>query len=337
MFFYFHVKEIKCIFVSVRFLLEMRILFVFSGNKREGKDVFDFRTDKPFVHDQYLELVKNGIEVDLFPVVGKGFFGYLKNLPKLKKVLKAKSYDLVHAHYGLCGMLAVLQCRVPVVISFHGSDLHYFFSRCISRLAMFFSKYNFFVAEELMQKVHRKRNCSVLNIGVDLDLFYPQDKYECREKLNLEKNKIYALFGGAFNDKNKNYALAQEALKLVEQPIELIELKNYSRQEVVWLMNACDFLLFTSLKEGSPQVIKEAMACNCPIIATKAGDVERLLLNTRYSYVFEYDAGAIAKGISEIVRNKERSNGEDNIIALTWTLITKELIKKYKYILGNRI
>lgn len=314
----------------------MRILFVFSGNKKDGKDVFDFKTDKPFVYDQYIELLKNNIEVDLFPIVGKGFTGYLKNLPKLINQLRKEKYDLMHAHFGLSGMLAVLQCKVPVVISFHGSDLHYFFNRCISRLAMVLSKYNFFVAEELMQKARQKKRCSVLNIGVDLEFFYPQDKTECRNKLNLESNKIYALFGGAFNDTNKNYTLAKDALQKISQPIQLIELKNYTRQQVVWLMNACDFLLFTSLHEGSPQVIKEAMACNCPIIATKAGDVERLLQHAKQCYVFDYNAQHIAEGIQILLGNKERSNGEDRIISLTWSLITKELIKKYNYILNKK-
>ena len=89
----------------------------------------------------------------------------------------------------------------------------------------------------------------------------------------LKREEIYGLFSSNFSNKVKNYQLAKKALKHLNKKIHLIELVGYNRDEVNILLNAVDFLLMTSISEGSPQIIKEAMACNCPIITTDVGDV----------------------------------------------------------------
>ena len=67
-------------------------------------------------------------------------------------------------------------------------------------------------------------------------------------------------FASNFSNKVKNYQLAKKALKHLNKKIHLIELVGYNRDEVNILLNAVDFLLMTSISEGSHQIIKEAMA-----------------------------------------------------------------------------
>ena len=54
-------------------------------------------------------------------------------------------------------------------------------------------------------------------------------------------------------------------------------MKRLSRADCVLRMNACDLFALPSHSEGSPQALKEAMACSCPIVATDMADVRHLL------------------------------------------------------------
>ena len=125
----------------------MRILIIASGNSSHIS---------PFVKEQAESLIKQGLSVDFFLIKGKGLFGYLKNYFLLMKKIRNKEYDLIHAHYGLSGLLATMQLSVPVVITFHGSDVNmkknYIFSRIASRL----STANIFVHRSLSEK----NNCT---------------------------------------------------------------------------------------------------------------------------------------------------------------------------------
>ena len=59
----------------------------------------------------------------------------------------------------------------------------------------------------------------------------PEDKSIARGKLGLNQHKSYVLFSGSFTNRIKNAVLAREAVELLDDPIELIELRNYSRDE----------------------------------------------------------------------------------------------------------
>ena len=89
-------------------------------------------------------------------------------------------------------------------------------------------------------------------------------------------------------------------------------------QKLVYYYNAADMLLMTSLSEGSPNVIKEAMACNCPIVSTKVGDVEEIVANTKNCYLSDWDPENISKLILKIYDNRDRTNGRNNILNLDY-------------------
>ena len=194
--------------------------------------------------------------------------------------------EVIHAHYGLCGMLANLQRNVPVVTTYHGSDIN---SRAVlpfSRMAMRRSVWNIFVSKQTMGIARLKKKCSLLPCGVDFSELQMTGRSAARKKMNLDPGRHYVLFAGAFDNAVKNPSLARQAVELLkEEQSVLLELKGYSREEVTLLMCAADALLMTSVNEGSPQVIKEALACGCPIVSVDVGDVSERITGVEGCYV----------------------------------------------------
>jgi glycosyltransferase involved in cell wall biosynthesis len=94
-------------------------------------------------------------------------------------------------------------------------------------------------------------------------------------------------------------------------------------------MNAADALILTSLNEGSPNVIKEAMACNCPIVSTDVGDVRDIIGNTQGCFVTNFDYTEIADKIYEAT-NYGTTNGSNMIKNLTSKTIAGKIIDIYK-------
>ena len=304
----------------------MRVLIVASGNSSEVS---------PFVKEQADSLRKLDCTIDYFLIEGKGIFGYLKNYFLLKRALKkSKRYDLIHAHYGLSGLLAALQSFSPVVITFHGSDVNlsirnYLLSLFASRLA----DANIFVHPNLSKSLkYYSDQAHIIPCGVDLDLFTPISKAGARDKLGLDHKSIYVLFSSSFDNKIKNASLAKLAVKHIENTI-LIELKNYSRKEVSLLLNAVDLLLVTSYSETGPLIVKEALACNCPLISTDVGDVRTLIAKTKNCFITKYDAENIASKIDAILKSDRISNGRDRVKHLELDIIGNRVLNIYKRML----
>ena len=306
----------------------MKILIVCSGNS--GGIV-------PFVYEQAESLVDAGIEIDYFLVKGKGVFGYLNNLKPLKENIAKGKYDLVHAHYGLSGLLACLQHIKPVVITFHGGDIdkseNLILNRLLSFVASVLSKKNIFVNKKISKLfLLKEKSPVVISCGVDLDTFCQIEKDIARAIMGLSLEKKYALFSSAFDNPVKSYPLAKKALSLIDYQIELIELKGYSREEVSFLMNAVDLLLITSFSETGPMVAKEAMACGCPIVSTNVGDIRDVIGNIDGCRITSFDPHDIADQINCVVRLGKRVDGRSKIVKLGLDLdnVSKRVISVYK-------
>jgi hypothetical protein len=247
----------------------LRVLFVCS--KTDGLIA-------PFILDQQLLLRSKGIDVEIFSINSKGYSGYLKSIVDLRKFVKKEKFDLIHAHYGLSGLVATYQNKLPVVITYHGSDIHQKKVYRFSRLAIKKANHNIFVSDILIDIANFPNESSVIPCGVDLDVFKKMNKRELRKKIGLDLNKNYILFSSSFQKSIKNPEIAIQAVRELPNT-ELIELKGYSRSEVAELINAVDVCLLTSADEGSPQFIKEAAACEQRIITTDVGDIKNILLN----------------------------------------------------------
>lgn len=83
--------------------------------------------------------------------------------------------------------------------------------------------------------------------------------------------------------------------------------------------NASDVLLFTSHREGSLNVIKEAMSCNLPIVSTNVGDVEWILGSTEGCYIFSFEVSDVVEKIKKAIlftSKNNRTSGRERIINL---------------------
>jgi N-acetyl sugar amidotransferase len=307
----------------------MKVLIVCSGNKSNGD--FHFELDQPFIYEQTKNLELSGIEFELFLIKGKGISGYLKNITKLWKAVKRNKYDIVHAHYGPSGFVALFQRKVPVIITFHGSDINQKKTLLISNIVSLLADYRIFVSPLLYEKllIKPRKNYSVIPCGIDLGTFFPIDKIYARRKMDLKENQAYILFSSSFSNPVKNYSLAKQAMSLIPDAI-LLELKDKSREEVNLLLNAVDVLLLTSPYEGSPQVIKEGMACNCPIVSTNAGDVKEIINKTDYCFISEGVPGEIAEKVSLIINHKVRTEGRKSITSFDNKTIASKILNIYR-------
>lgn len=285
----------------------MKVLIVCSGN---------FGYIKPFVSEQVEALNQIGVQTEYYLVKGRGIKGYLMNILPLRKKIKKGKYEIVHAHYGLSGFIATLQNIRPTVVTFHNEEQYKFITKILSSITILLSQKNIFVfrktSDDLLFKRTKKK--IVIPCGVDLQTFFPIEKDIAISEANLPKEQLNILFASDFSKTKmlKNHKLAFEAIKKFTN-VNFIELKNYSRQEVNILLNASDLLLLTSVAEGSPQIIKEAMACNCPIVATDVGDINEVIGNTKNCYITGFDPKEISKRIAQVIENNHRTDGRKRI------------------------
>jgi glycosyltransferase involved in cell wall biosynthesis len=303
--------------------MNMRILVVCSKNS--GKIA-------PFIQEQAEAIQQMGTEVDFFTIEGKGWKGYLKNRPFLTKKIKEFKPNVIHAHYGLSGLLANAQRKVPVVTTYHGSDINDPKVFRFSKWAMRLSAWNIFVSEKNIRIAKVKKKYTLIPCGINTELFKPIEKQVARKKFGFSTNEKLVLFSGSFDNPVKNSALALQAINLLPE-VQLLELKNYSREEVALLINAVDVCLMTSLSEGSPQFIKEAMACNCPIVSVNVGDVKEQIEGVENCFITEARPEKIAEKIDTIFTNRsKRTNGREKLMksGLEQSVVAKQLIKIYR-------
>ena len=307
----------------------MRILVVASFNK--GRFA-------PFIVEQVEALKKQGCTIEFFGLQGKGLLGYLRNLPLLKKKIKAYCPDVIHAHYGLSGLLANLQRHVPVVTTYHGSDINDKKVLPFSKMAMRLSAWNVFVSRKTLEIAKPKKKYILLPCGIDLSDLQLTERAESRRKMGLQDDRKYILFAGAFDIPVKNAPLAKDTVAcLRENQAELLELKGYSREEVTLLMCAADAFLMTSFTEGSPQVIKEAMTCGCPIVSVDVGDVKERVDGVAGCYVANTrEPKELAELIRKALAFEGKTKGREKIImdGLDNRQVAKNLLSLYESIIG---
>ncbi len=302
----------------------MKVLFVSSGNSKSGIS--------PIVKNQGESLKKEGVELEYFTIKGKGLKGYFKGIFELKKHLKTKEYDIIHAHYWLSGITAAFAGAKPLVVSLMGDDVK---ASGLFRIIVSFFYYLFWdktiVKSKDMYKTFGKKNVAIIPNGVDLEKFRPIEKKFALEVTGWDETKRHILFTSNPKRSVKNFSLAKEAFDLIkDDSLELHYLVNIPNEKVPFFYNSADVIVMTSLWEGSPNAIKEAMACNIPIVSTDVGDVKDVIANTKGCYISSYDPKEFADSIKKALLFNNRTNGREKIRALSSENIAKKIIALYK-------
>ncbi|MCA9102233.1 MAG: glycosyltransferase, partial [Planctomycetales bacterium] len=177
--------------------------------------------------------------------------------------------------------------------------------------------------------------------GVDLDHFRPLDQAQTRAELGWQPDATHILFPGDPGNPRKNYALAKKVVARAEarlgRPLKLMTLWDISPERVPLYMNASDAMLMMSLREGSPNVVKEAMACNVPVVSVPVGDVAELLDGVTGNHVRPYDADQLADALAELLSLGTPSAGRDAMLARGLDLegVARRIIGIYESVLGR--
>ena len=305
----------------------MNILFISSGNSKDGISTI--------TKNQGESLKQIGLEVDYFTIKGKGLIGYLNNLKSLKSKINLGNYDVIHAHYSLSAFLAALSGAKPIVSSLMGSDVKAMplYRIWIKLFATFFWKVTIVKSQDMKKSLGLKKVYVVPN-GVDFKRFKPLNKITCQANLGWDQSKKHILFAANPEIKIKNFKLAKKAIDLlINKKIEVHFLKNIKNEEVLYHYNASDVVLLTSIYEGSPNVIKEAMACNCPIVSTNVGDICQIISRTEGCYITSFDPIEISKKIINAF-DYTKTTGRKDITKLRREKIADRLKNIYRKILN---
>ncbi len=302
---------------------------------REGKTT-RFKT---VVQNQYDSLIADSeIVIQAFSIKGTGINSYLKSVRELLMKIKTFNPDIIHAHYSFSGFLVgLVYPSKPIVVSLMGSDIKS--KNLIKYVIKFFYRFawakTIVKSEDLKQSLNLKKAIVIPN-GVNTSKFHPGNKTEARKKLNWPLNKSIILFPSDPGRPEKNYNLLQSAIGHIKKTIQIKTMVDIPYEDVVHYYNAADIVVLSSLWEGSPNAIKEAMECNRPIVATPVGDIPLLLNGVEGTFITQFDEIDFANSISKALEYKS-SKGRAQIINLgiTSDQIAQKLIKVYQSTLGK--
>ncbi|MCU1326901.1 MAG: hypothetical protein JWN34_2271 [Bryobacterales bacterium] len=302
-----------------------------------------------FVRAQVEELRKAGIQVETLVLEGKHRkLIYPAGAVQLRRRLH-RNIDLVHAHYGYVGWVARTQWQVPVVVTYHGDDALGTIGRNgrttpVSRLASAFCRRlaphvdAVIVQSEQMKQRFSGSNTFVIPHEVDLDLFRPLGRDDARRQLGLSFEKKYLLFAANPETPVKRYSLAKDVTDHMieaDSSVELLVVYRETQPRLAMYMNACDALVFPSWQEGSPNIVKQAMACNLPIVATDAGDIREVIAGVDGCYICAPTTEEFAQKLRLILQTPRRTAGRASVQRFAGPLVARRVIGVYEKALRN--
>ncbi len=291
-----------------------------------------------FVQEQVEALRRQGVEVDVFFINGRRYrrnylTGFLRYLPWPL----THRYDLIHAHYPLTGLIARAQVRYPLVVTYHGIEVVFGWQGALCKL-LAPRVDRVIVTSQRVREGLGMATASVIPCGVNLELFAPQPRQEARAALGLPQDKKLVLFCAGMRPE-KRFDLvkaAVDSLSAGDPNVQLVIATEQPHHTIPAYMNACDALVLASDYEGSPTVIKEAMACNLPIVSVDVGDVREVIAGTDGCYICERTAEDIAAKLALALDRTERTNGWQHIQRLSLDNIAARLISEYESVLAQR-
>ncbi|WP_253737435.1 glycosyltransferase [Halohasta salina] len=287
-----------------------------------------------FYRQQVDRLRGRGIGVDVLTVPdgdggGRGPHDYARFYVAAFRASRG-AYDLVHANYGLSAPPAVIQRNHPTVVSLWGSDLLGTYGP-IGRLSARLADEVIVMSPEMAAELDG--DCHVIAHGVDSERFRPEPQADCQETLGWAPGSAHVLFPYPPTRDVKDYPRAERLAAAAEgrlsRPVELHTVSGVDHEEMYRYMNAADALLLTSRREGSPNSVKEAMACNLPVVATDVGDVADRLADVEPSAVHT-DDDALVDALVDILRRGERSDGRERIAEISLAGQIDRLVGVYR-------
>jgi len=288
----------------------------------------DFGT---FVYEQVEGLRARGLNVDVLVVGGKRRkLSYVDGARRFRRQLRAHRYDLIHAHYVFSGIVARLQNRCPLLVSFHGAaEMVGWVGLLCKALAPLADAVTVTSPEHKAQL--GRGDAYVLPCGADLDLFAPMPQEETRRRLGLPLDRRLVLFVGIVRPE-KRLDVIEAAVRILrdeDKDVELVVATGEPHERIPLYMNACDVFALASDYEGSPVVIKEAMACNLPIVSVDVGDVAQVIAGTEGCYICRREPADMARKLGMALSRGQRTDGRRVIHHLGLNATLDNLVRVY--------
>lgn len=291
---------------------------------------------EPFFTDGITTLRRKGVSVDVLEVPGRNsetdsrtVLDYARFYPMVLN-RTFDDYDLIHANYGLTAPFAIAQRHRPIVLSLWGSDLMGSLG-ALSKHSAGFCDEVIVMSEEMRRELGREAH--IIPHGIDFEMFKPMDRTRAREAIGWDPDGTYVLFPYDPSRPVKNYPLAErvvdEAQATISDSIELRAVYGVDHDKLPLYMNASDALLLTSHREGFPNAVKEALACNLPVVSTDVGGLRERFEGIDNSYVCGAESELSAR-LTEVLAGGERSNGREYVSELSLDAIADATIEVYQ-------
>ena len=281
-----------------------------------------------------------GVDVELIIIPMGSIGSYIKAALKVIGLnFQKKQFYVLHAYYGYSGFIAKLQWKIPVVTTFVGSDIVYDPTSIWAYKDIFIGRWAARVADavivmsEEMKVLSKRSDANIIPFGIDTTNFTPADPQAARQKLGLAQDKKYILFPWDPDRKIKRADIANEALKIVQTnhpTAELLCLHNVSHETVADYMNACDAMVLVSDAEGAPVAVREALACNLPVVSVDVGDVKQLLQGVEECYLCAQQPQDVAAKLDMVLRSGNRSTGRVKLSQMDTTWSAQQVMHVYR-------
>ena len=300
----------------------MKVLHIAPINSEGGLPIF--------LKHQIESLNKYGVDSEIVGFSGTRIrtsspITSLTSIIHLLRSVHRADADVIHAHWGsLLGFLASVarNSRVPFLLTLRGSDVNrvitehvllFKIRRILTRFAIKRADFVIYVSANLRLREHSTDMKSrVVPDGTPLEIFWPRPISEARRLLGWDQGSRYVVFHCGNRPDEKNLQLAKEVIKLLELRIDglkfIIIQSDLSQQELATTYSAADLLLFTSHAEGSPNTVREAIACGCPVVSVNVGDVQNWIKKSGAGAVCGYDSGQISQLAFESLVSNARAN-----------------------------
>jgi glycosyltransferase involved in cell wall biosynthesis len=291
-----------------------------------------------FVRDQVEDLRKLGLAVELLAFDGRQRASeYARAVRRVRQLTRTGRFDLLHAHYGLTGAVALSQRSVPVVTTFHGSDTgHIRWQRIVSAVV---------ARRSVPIFVHRAgaqllwcRSGHVIPAGIDTDAFVPADRSAVRDRLRWSEESHYILFPGSRRNQVKRpdlFAATMDALHAAGQRVEPVYLENLSRAQVAEVIAAVDVTLVTSDWEGSPVTVRESLACETPVVSVPVGDVPETLAGLPGCEIAAREPAALAAAVTRALASPRSHSLRERALATSRARTAERVAAVYRGVLAS--
>jgi glycosyltransferase involved in cell wall biosynthesis len=293
-----------------------------------------------FVKDQVEDLRALDVDVEVLSVDARASRArYATAARDLHGLLRQGSFDLVHAHYGLTGAVALAQRRVPVVTTFHGGDYtgeipwHTPVSRIVSGRST-----PIVVSAEGRRRLRRPA-AAVIPMPVDTERFRPVDRHDARAELGWQQERTYALFPSNPAHANKRVHLFEAALDEVRSrgtDVEPVYLKGFDRDAVALVMNAVDVTVLTSKFEGSPVTVRESLASCTPVVSVAVGDVVEAIGGLPKCAVAAAEARALADAIAAALGPERSPELRERALSSSRSRVGERVLEVYENVLQDQ-